>query len=566
MNLLELFSKHAPNKVFIAIFLGALSGVAYALLIPVMLTSLETAPAGLSIADTGMREIFGISVAKPKFAGLFLILCVVILVARSLAQVLLARISMDVTSKLRQSLYERIYNTPIAYLEQRRSGELIQTMTTDVQRIVQGAGMIPELLIKLSTLVGTMVFLYYLNDRVFVFVWLTIVFGVVTFQLPIYIGMKYFTRARDHMDELQEGFKGLVEGAKELKLNRGKRDHFMAHQLLSHERKVVRNEKAGFTIIQVAQNYGDLIGFFSMGIIGFIYINYHAISVAELTGIIMVLLYITGPVAAILNLLPELSRAKVSLRKVQLLFDELPHEQASKQIQPVPEWGAINIHAVGYQYLNKGSAGAVFAIGPINAQIKRGEITFIVGGNGSGKSTFSKVMSLHYLPTSGAILFDQVEVTPDTLNSYRQEIACIYSDYYLFKQLHSAFSLESELLEKVEFYLELLELKGKVEFSDGHFSTLQLSDGQRRRLALLVAFLDNKHVYIFDEWAADQDPHFKQIFYFNILPTLKAQGKAVIAISHDDRYFHVADQILVMEDGQLKSTARASENAFAVAT
>jgi putative pyoverdin transport system ATP-binding/permease protein len=540
--------------------------VAYALLIPVMLTSLETAPAGLSIADTGMREIFGISVAKPKFAGLFLILCVVILVARSLAQVLLARISMDVTSKLRQSLYERIYNTPIAYLEQRRSGELIQTMTTDVQRIVQGAGMIPELLIKLSTLVGTMVFLYYLNDRVFVFVWLTIVFGVVTFQLPIYIGMKYFTRARDHMDELQEGFKGLVEGAKELKLNRGKRDHFMAHQLLSHERKVVRNEKAGFTIIQVAQNYGDLIGFFSMGIIGFIYINYHAISVAELTGIIMVLLYITGPVAAILNLLPELSRAKVSLRKVQLLFDELPHEQASKQIQPVPEWGAINIHAVGYQYLNKGSAGAVFAIGPINAQIKRGEITFIVGGNGSGKSTFSKVMSLHYLPTSGAILFDQVEVTPDTLNSYRQEIACIYSDYYLFKQLHSAFSLESELLEKVEFYLELLELKGKVEFSDGHFSTLQLSDGQRRRLALLVAFLDNKHVYIFDEWAADQDPHFKQIFYFNILPTLKAQGKAVIAISHDDRYFHVADQILVMEDGQLKSTARASENAFAVAT
>ncbi len=194
-----------------------------------------------------------------------------------------------------------------------------------------------------------------------------------------------------------------------------------------------------------------------------------------------------------------------------------------------------------------------FSVGPIDAHINQGEITFIVGGNGSGKSTLAKIISLHYLATSGRIAFDDVPISQENINSYRQQIACIYSDYYLFKQLHSeiAHSTTPELLAQVDFYLEVLELKGKVELRDGYFTTLHLSDGQRRRLALLVAFLDNKSLYVFDEWAADQDPEFKRIFYYDILPNLKAQGKSVIAISHDDRYFDIADKLLIMENGQL---------------
>jgi putative ATP-binding cassette transporter len=207
---------------------------------------------------------------------------------------------------------------------------------------------------------------------------------------------------------------------------------------------------------------------------------------------------------------------------------------------------------------------AIYAIGPVSAQIKRGEITFIVGGNGSGKSTLSKVLSLHYPATGGDIYFDGVALTKDNLNAYRQQIACIYSDYYLFKKIHGSFD-EEKLQQQVDFLLDLLELKDKVQFSNGSFSSLKLSDGQRRRLALLVAFLDDKDLYVFDEWAADQDPHFKKIFYFDILPSLKARGKAVVAISHDDRYFHVADQILLMEDGQLVDNRALSESLELVA-
>lgn len=559
MNLLKLFSSYAPNRVFLAILAGAISGVAYAMLIPVMMTALSGAPAGLSIAGGQTTFVWGIEVTHAKSAALFLILCVLIMVTRTASQVFLARISMDVTTRLRRSLYDRIANTSIAALEQRTSGQLIQTLTTDVQRIVGGAGMIPEVLIQVSTFVGLMGFLSYLNTKVFTFVLCSIVFGVVTYQLPMMFGVRYFIRARNHMDELQEGFKGLVEGAKELKLNRAKQQDFLQRQLLDQEDKVIHYEKTGFTIVKLAQNYGDLISYFSMGVIAFIYINYHAISVAELTGVIMVLLYITGPVAAMLNVLPEFARAKVSLNKVQALFNELPTESGNKELQEAPKWQTLSLNNIRYQHLG-GNAGKSFSIGPVSAQIKRGEITFIVGGNGSGKSTLSKVLSLHYPATSGDIAFDDIPLTPDNLNSYRQQIACIYSDYYLFKQVHGRFGDEDKLKQQVDALLELLELKGKVQFQDGSFSSLQLSDGQRRRLALLVAFLDDKDLYVFDEWAADQDPHFKKVFYFDILPSLKARGKAVVAISHDDRYFHIADQILMMEDGHLVDSRAVSES------
>jgi putative ATP-binding cassette transporter len=68
---------------------------------------------------------------------------------------------------------------------------------------------------------------------------------------------------------------------------------------------------------------------------------------------------------------------------------------------------------------------------------------------------------------------------------------------------------------------------------------------------LLVSILDDKELYLFDEWAADQDPIFKDFFYHEFLPLLKDKGKAVVVISHDDRYFSLADRLLVMENGRL---------------
>jgi putative pyoverdin transport system ATP-binding/permease protein len=96
-----------------------------------------------------------------------------------------------------------------------------------------------------------------------------------------------------------------------------------------------------------------------------------------------------------------------------------------------------------------------------------------------------------------------------------------------------------------------LQLDRKVTVADGVFSTVELSQGQRKRLALVMTYLEDRPFYVFDEWAADQDPLFKELFYTVLLCDLKSRGKTVVVITHDDHYYHVADRCVRLEDGRI---------------
>jgi len=116
-----------------------------------------------------------------------------------------------------------------------------------------------------------------------------------------------------------------------------------------------------------------------------------------------------------------------------------------------------------------------------------------------------------------------------------------------------------------EKYLDRLEISHKVSIEGGAFSTIDLSAGQRKRLALVQAYLENRPVMVFDEWAAEQDPTFRRVFYTEILPDLKRQGKTLIVISHDDRYFHLADRRITLRGGRVADEiGRAPEALLAI--
>lgn len=548
MKLFDAFSQKAPNKVFLSILLGALAGVCYAFLIPTVLDSLAPDGARFSQASDGIATVLGIEVANYRLAAVFLLTCVFILFARSFSQIMLLRVSMDVATELRIKIYHRIARAPIVHLERMGSPKLIAALTTDVARIVMGARMLPDLLISFVTLVGMLGFLLYMNAAVFWFVMGAIVFGVVTYQVPMFFGNRYFVKSRQVADDLQESIRALIYGAKELKLNQGKRESFFKELLIAHEQQILDYDKRGFTIVRAAMNYGDLISFFVIGAITFVFVNYHTVTNTELLGVIMALLYVTGPVTSILNFIPQVVVARVSLNKVNQILDQLPEEEAEQHAAIDVAWDSVIFDNVHYQHQHE-EQGKGFQIGPISLELERGQITFIVGGNGSGKSTLSKLMTLHYLPVSGQIRFGEVAVDAATLVSCRQQIGAIFTDYYLFDRLLGlgGAALEAQAAD----YLKALQLDHKVSIKDGRFSTLALSDGQKKRLALLVALLEDKNLYLFDEWAADQDPVFKQVFYHKLLPDLRARNKAVVVISHDDRYFDVADKVLVMEEGRL---------------
>jgi putative ATP-binding cassette transporter len=554
MELFTLFSSKAPNRVFLSILLGALAGVCYALLIPIVMESFGAGRLGSEEAAANSAYFLNYEISNYRFAILFAALCLFILVARSLSQVLLSRVALDATTDLRVRAYRFIVRAPVAELEALGPSRLLAAITTDVARIVNGAVVVPNVLVASVTLLGMLTYLFFLNSDVFWFVVTAIGFGVVTYQVPMYIGNKYFERGRANIDALQEAIRGLIYGVKELKLGQEKRERYFDDILVSSELAVNRNSKSGNTIITVAASYGDLLSFFVIGVVAYVFVSYHAIPTASLVGVVMVLLYITGPVSLILNSIGQIAMARVSLRNVNRIFTRLTQEQASEGLVPLPEWRSIVFEDVSYDYAQ---ADGGFSLKPMSFEIARGEVTFIVGGNGSGKSTLSKLISLHYTPASGQISFGDTAVDLQTINSCRQLISAIFTDYYLFDRLLCG--LEEHTQEQLSRYLVELELDAKVNVQEqGRFSTTALSDGQRKRLALLVAFLEDRDVYLFDEWAADQDPKFKEVFYHVILPALRKQDKAVVVISHDDRYFHVADKVLVMEDGQLIRVDRPS--------
>lgn len=548
MNLFAAFSRRAPNTIFVSIILGGLAGACYSFLIPLVLSVLRDADSRFDTVSAAPTRLFLLEISNAPFALVFTVVCLFILVARTASQVMLTRVAIDVASELRSTMYERIVGAPIPALESIGSSKLIAALTTDVPRIVMGARMLPDLLINMVTLVGMLGFLLVLNRDVFWFVIGCIVFGVITYQIPMFIGRRYFMRARRNIDELQESIRGLIHGVKELKLSDEKRRAYFETVLLRHEKEVQRDEKMGHTVVRTAMNYGDLLSFFVIGSIVFVFVNYRAVTNQELIGVVMALLYITGPVSIVLNFIPQIAIARVSLNRVTALFKQIPAEQLTTDRLPRRGWQSIRFDQVIYQHPDKGD-GASFGVGPIDLEIRRGEITFIVGGNGSGKSTLSKLITLHYRPAAGSIRFGEECIDDENIGAYRESIGVIYSDYYLFDRVLGKDAVQ--LQETVDHYLAVLQLERKVTYRDGRFSTLSLSDGQRRRLALLIAVIEDKQLYLFDEWAADQDPTFKEVFYNEILPALRAKGKAVVAITHDDRYFHLADRIVVLEEGKV---------------
>ncbi len=216
-------------------------------------------------------------------------------------------------------------------------------------------------------------------------------------------------------------------------------------------------------------------------------------------------------------------------------------------------WKSLELKEVVHTYHSQ-ETDSHFSVGPIDLTLKAGELVFIVGGNGSGKSTLAKLITGLYIPDLGELRLDGEPIVESNREWYRQLFSAVFSDFYLFERLVSteALTLDSQ----AQTYLEKLQLEKKVSVQDGQLSTTALSQGQRKRLALLAAYLEDRPIYLFDEWAADQDPMFREIFYTQILAELKQRGKTVIVISHDDHYFHLADRLIKLDYGRIESDQR----------
>jgi putative pyoverdin transport system ATP-binding/permease protein len=541
MGIFALFFKRAPAKVVIATLAGCVAGIGYSMLMPLLLSNLQVSESTASISFSMLLFL------KDDIPLVFALVCFFIFLFRTCSQIALKAVAVEVASELRTAIYNKVSQAPIASLEQTGAARMVTALTFDVPSVVGGARVLPDLMISSITITGVLGYLFFLNHDVFWFLLICIVLASATYQIPIFLSRRHLNRAGLHADALQKAVDGLFKGAKELRLNQQKNRAYFDRVLLAAERDLIRSQKSSDLLLSVADCYGELVILGVIGVTVFFLADFRPVTKSEIVGITIAMLYIAGPVAALLAFVPQLLSAQVSMARVSGLLNDIQNEGAGTGKVDIAVWDTMTIENVTYRHLAHDHSS--FHLGPISLRVRKGQITFIVGGNGSGKSTLSKIMTLHYFPSAGAVFFDDEKISTANITGYRQGISAIYSDYYLFDRALT--SDDDEIIANVSHYLRALQLDSVVKFEEGRFSTLALSDGQRRRLALLVAILEDRQLYVFDEWAADQDPEFKRFFYHNVLPELRARGKCVIAITHDDRFFSIADQVFVMEQGTL---------------
>lgn len=546
LSISTLLLRHSPVLLVVAVAIGAVAGALYSLIIPFVLRELgQQAPAA---AGGELLALAGRPGALSFFAVCLLILC-----AKALSVILVNNIAKSAMAELRLSIARKINQMRIADVEGLGFARLLNVLIDDVNNVAAAAIAIPMVVVSTVTVIGMLGYLASINLQVFGIVLAAIALGVVMFQVPVALATGPYERARGLRDVLQEGIRGLIMGVYELKLNKAKSAAYLDDALAQPQRQSVRLEKIGDAVIHLAGTSSDLLAFFIIGLIVFVLPQHMTIPASQNYGVVMALLYIAAPVASILSMMQHLRMGQVAIARIHQVAALDEERVDAPAAAPLPAWTEYRVENVSYTYPGQGDgAEQAFALQRTSLLFTRGQINFIVGGNGSGKSTLSKLLSLHYRSASGGVYFDATRIDDGNVLQARERISVIFSNYYLFNKLYTAHSAAD--LARIEHYLDALQLRGKTSFADGRFSTTKLSDGQRRRLALLVALLEDKDIYVFDEWAADQDPQFKHVFYREILPEMKANNKLVIVITHDDRYFDCADRVIFMEDGRMSST------------
>lgn len=482
----------------------------------------------------------------------FAALCLIVPVSRVLSESLLVRLTQRAIFDLRMQLTRHILNAPLRHLETLGAHRIMATLAEDVPIITHAASSIPLLCINIAIITGCLIYLAWLSWVIFLMVILLIAIGVAVYQMPVIRAVHYMRKAREEGDALFNHFRALTEGLKELKLHEQRGEAFVSEVLRSTAASFEKNNVIGMTIYTIAASVGQLLVFVAIGLILFAVPAVKEINLQVLVGYTLSFLFMMTPLQVSMNALPTLGRASVALKKVEDLGLSLESHstEASHGLQtgPVISWQSLELMGVSHDYRNDGD-GSEFSIGPMDLSFCPAETVFLIGGNGSGKTTFAKLLSGLYTPKSGEIRLNGEAITDETRCGYRQLFSAVFSDFYLFETL---LGLDSEGLDaKAYYYLTQLQLSNKVQVKDGRFSTTDLSRGQRKRLALLTAYLEDRPFYIFDEWAADQDPVFKKVFYYELLPELKARGKTTLIISHDESYYHLADRIIKLDYGKV---------------
>ncbi|MFG0928524.1 MULTISPECIES: cyclic peptide export ABC transporter [Pseudomonas] len=534
----ELFALLKPFRAIVitSILLGMVGGLSVTLLLATINSTLHS--------ESGLTQ---------SVVALFAGLCLLALTSSILSDIGTNYVGQHIIATLRKELGEKVLSAPITQIERYRSHRLIPVLTHDVDTISDFAFAFAPLAISLTVTLGCMGYLAMLSLPMFLMMVVAIAIGTTIQYIARAHGIKGFLAARDAEDELQKHYNAIAEGAKELRIHRPRRHRMFVSGIQKTADKICDTQVRSVNIFVVAKTFGSMLFFVVIGLALALQTYWPSGDAAVMSGFVLVLLYMKGPLEHLVGTLPIISRAQIAFRRIAELSEQFsspePHLLLSAPGAKPARVHSLELDNVSFSFPPVPGAEP-FRLGPVNLRIDEGEITFIVGENGCGKTTLIKLLLGLYTPEQGEIRLNGATVDASNRDDYRQIFTTIFADYYLFDDVVQG---DQRIPGDANKYLERLEIAHKVSVQDGNFTTTDLSTGQRKRLALVNAWVEERPVLVFDEWAADQDPAFRRVFYTELLPDLKRLGKTIIVISHDDRYFDVADQLVRMAPGRVVS-------------
>jgi putative ATP-binding cassette transporter len=511
------------------------------------------------VLSAGVLALINYVLHHPSDHSSRVVLGFVVLVAGKIlsnlgSQLLLVRFSQDTILDLSLSLCAKIVRAPLRRSEQRGAANTLVILTDDVSWVTWAIQCFPSLIMNAAMVLGCGIYLAWLSWGVFLGVVGVTVIGAVGYRWLHTSARSVISEAREARSTLFQHFRSLTDGLKELLMHQARRQEFV-NQEVRGAAELYRNANIEATRRQALSEVWTQLSFYSLiGFIVFLFPSVVAVSPEALTGYIVAVLYMMGPIWSVIGSMPTIERGQVALENIERLgvsLDAGPTDAQTIEVARVEGVGlpVVQWNDVVFSYGEEKGVEMPFSLGPISLDLHPGELVFVIGGNGSGKTTFVKVLSGLYRPSHGHVTLAGTMIADANREWYREHFSVVFSDFHLFNKLLGQSDAHTERLASE--YLRLLHMDQKVTVRERAFSTLDLSQGQRKRLALVTAYLEDRPIYVFDEWAADQDPQYKEIFYKTLLPDLRERGKLVIVITHDDRYFHLGNQVIKLEDGKV---------------
>jgi putative pyoverdin transport system ATP-binding/permease protein len=437
--------------------------------------------------------------------------------------------------KIRLRLMDQVRRSELQPLDAIGRSEIVAAITKETNALTQASQMLAfagqgaVLVIFVAMYIAYLSFLAFLISVIILGV-VAVLFHAKSRQLTA------GTRdASEWENRLFDRLMDLLDGFKEVRLNRARSDDLYGDivEVSGTAANIkIRTQSETFKRLVFTQSSVYLL----LGAIVFVVPTLTDTTGTAVTKSTTALMFVVGVCFGLVQTIPVISAANASADNIHKLETRLRATAAAElaPAQTTRPFHRIEMRNVEFRYVDRFS-DAVFRVGPLDFTLNAGELVFITGGNGSGKSTFLKLLGGLYEPDAGEIRLDDVRINESTRETYRALFAAIFADYHLFQRLYGM--PDPDPIE-VDRLLTQFRLEDKTRLIGREFRNIELSSGQRKRLALIVSLLEKRPILLLDEWAADQDPEFRRKFYFELLPALNDAGTTVVVVTHDDRYLN----------------------------